>query len=670
MTEPRSQLPGLARALCLLNLEAASAALAIAYATLGDRLLSYVGTNALEREARSSVMLGIAAAMGVATLVALILGAKKHGGPRLESIALRLSPVLVFPVLPLAARWELWESRPLALLVMTGVVGLLLRSLLIVAWRQPPIFGRSEGGSMVRLAHGSRALLSKPSLDLPLATVSLAAAAYAIYFSVITVRAHWYGYTSTYDLGIEHNILWNTTHFSSPLFKCSPLRGPTGGHFSLHATFIAFALAPIYALAQRAETLLIIQAVLLAAGAIPLYLLGRSRIGGWPAALVAVCYLLYAPLHGSNLYHFHYLTLAPFFVLATAAALQSRRLILMAIFAALALSVREDIGLGLAALGAYFVLSGERPWPGAALAVSSLLFSVIMKMVLMPNEGGGASFLYMYEGIIPKGETGAGGILKTVLGNPGYLAHALLTGDRLTYLLQILVPVLFLPLRKPLTLIMLVSGFAFTLLTGRSAVANSLSPIMISFQYTAHFTPYVFVATIIGLGTMKTESLETPRSGTLSFMASLLALAVATLITSYHFGAVLQHNTAMGGFYKFAFTPTEQDRAGRIARDKVLSVIPPRVPVAASDCVVPHVSNRANAYNFSGNPFDAEYVVSAYGIPCTPSAEPILALLRGTQFGVVAFAPPYVVLKRGAPTTRNHEVMLAIRSGRPSSKGF
>jgi hypothetical protein len=40
---------------------------------------------------------------------------------------------------------------------------------------------------------------------------------------------------------------------------------------------------------------------------------------------VAVCYLLYPPLHGANLYDFHYLTFAPFFLWLTLWALDARR---------------------------------------------------------------------------------------------------------------------------------------------------------------------------------------------------------------------------------------------------------------------------------------------------------------------------------------------------------
>ena len=53
--------------------------------------------------------------------------------------------------------------------------------------------------------------------------------------------------------------------------KSSPATGPEGTHFVRHATLIAYVFAPIYALAQRAETLLVLQATLLGSAVIPLF---------------------------------------------------------------------------------------------------------------------------------------------------------------------------------------------------------------------------------------------------------------------------------------------------------------------------------------------------------------------------------------------------------------
>ena len=122
--------------------------------------------------------------------------------------------------------------------------------------------------------------------------------------------------TSSFDLGLEDNLLWNVVH-GGPFAKMSPLFGPVGSHFGFHATPFAYFIAPFYALYQHAEALLVFQAVMVGLAALPLYLFAARHIGRWPACLVALAYLLYPPVHGANLYDFHYPPLGVFFLWLT-----------------------------------------------------------------------------------------------------------------------------------------------------------------------------------------------------------------------------------------------------------------------------------------------------------------------------------------------------------------
>ena len=58
---------------------------------------------------------------------------------------------------------------------------------------------------------------------------------------------------------------------------------------------------------------------------VPLFFLAKRRLGAWVACLIATMYLLYAPLHGSNLYDFHYQPLGVFFLWLTRYFLEERR---------------------------------------------------------------------------------------------------------------------------------------------------------------------------------------------------------------------------------------------------------------------------------------------------------------------------------------------------------
>ncbi len=187
--------------------------------------------------------------------------------------------------------------------------------------------------------------------------------------------------TAAYDLGLEDNLVWNVLH-GIGFFRSTPFSGPTGSHFGNHATFFSYVIAPFYALAQGAATLLFIQSLMIGVAAIPLFLVARRHLGAWAGCLIALCYLLYPPNHGANLYEFHYIPFGAFFLWTTLYLFETHHDRWGIVFTILALSVREDIGgAGVAVLGAYLLISGERPRVGLALAI-------VGRAALLPAEDG------------------------------------------------------------------------------------------------------------------------------------------------------------------------------------------------------------------------------------------------------------------------------------------
>lgn len=130
--------------------------------------------------------------------------------------------------------------------------------------------------------------------------VTTLAALYALTFSIITIIKY-YTFNATFlDLGLQNEILWLTLHgsyFASGFSTVYPFPFDSLAQFSL---------LPIYALYPHPETLLVIQASMLGAGAIPTYLVTRRLCGqDLTATVVAVAYLLYFPLQGANMFDFH-----------------------------------------------------------------------------------------------------------------------------------------------------------------------------------------------------------------------------------------------------------------------------------------------------------------------------------------------------------------------------
>ena len=94
----------------------------------------------------------------------------------------------------------------------------------------------------------------------------------------------------------------------------------------------------------------------------------------------------------------------------------------------------------------------------------------------------------------PDGPHSYGGIIYTLATNPIYVFRTLLTEDKLRYALQIATPLAFLPLRRSYLLPALAPGFLFTLMTTAYPPTTD-----IAFQYSGHFTPYLFTASAVAL---------------------------------------------------------------------------------------------------------------------------------------------------------------------------
>lgn len=575
---------------------------------------------------------------------------------RLREIGQRLTPLLPLAIASLLFDAQLWSETRLTHLVLCALLVWLTQRSVRARALAPPLGAERGFAEWIDSAGplaSARALAGQRTL--PLLVVLAAAAGYAGWFAWVTLQAHWNGHTRAYDLAIFDNLFWNVVN-GGEFLRSTPAGGGVTSHFARHATLLAYVLAPVYALHPSASTLLVVQAALLGFAALPLYSFARVHLGRWTACGIALAFLLYPPLHGSNLYDFHFLSISPLFVFCVAHALETRSRLWLVLAVVLTLTVREDVAVAVAVLGAYHVLANRRVHAGVSLFLAGSAWFLLMKFVLMPMAAPGASYASIYQGLLPEGETGFGGVLRTLLSNPGFVLASLLTLAKLEYALLILVPLAFVPLRRPLGALFLVPGVVFTLLS------TDYGPtISITFQYTAFWSPYLFVAAVLLL---RTDSFDPP--GTPEARAArvgwLSAFALMTLLCSYQYGAIFQQSTAGGGFHEpFPFATTRLDLLQRQLRDEIMEALPPDAKVVASETVAPHVSNRANAYTLREGIRDAEYVVFALVSDTPGELEVLRPLLRSSRYGVVAANRSYALLRRGAPPTDNARVLQSLR---------
>ncbi|MSV59539.1 MAG: DUF2079 domain-containing protein, partial [Actinobacteria bacterium] len=107
--------------------------------------------------------------------------------------------------------------------------------------------------------------------------------------------------TASYDVGLYDQGIWLLSRFEAP-FVTLMGRNLMGDHASL----ILFFVVPLYWLIPGTETLLALQAVVIAAGAIPIYFFARRVLNSsFLGFLFGVVWLVNPAVNGTNMENFH-----------------------------------------------------------------------------------------------------------------------------------------------------------------------------------------------------------------------------------------------------------------------------------------------------------------------------------------------------------------------------
>lgn len=164
----------------------------------------------------------------------------------------------------------------------------------------------------------------------------------SLLYSYILIWKHNLFYTYAWDLGIYAQALKSTLNGRVMYHTPNLLINPSGNHMEIHFTPILFILLPLYALAPRAETLLVIKSFASFTSSIPLYLLSKKTMNSAKKALVVVLlYFLYPPLHGALWFDFQPQSFLPLLVFSAECAYIYKKKILWILFLVLTAMVTE-----------------------------------------------------------------------------------------------------------------------------------------------------------------------------------------------------------------------------------------------------------------------------------------------------------------------------------------
>ncbi len=374
----------------------------------------------------------------------------------------------------------------------------------------------------------------------PAVLVWLAAAAFAGGFGTTAVLRHRAFESGRFDLGNMTQAVWSTAH--GDFLSVTDVHGEQVSRVGSHFDPILALLAPLWWLWPDPELLLVVQAVAVGAGALPVFWLARKHVrSDRAAAALAVAYLLSPPVQWLTVSDFHPVALACPLLLYAWWHLDEGRLWAFALLAAAAIATKEHVGLAVAAIGVWYAVRHRAPRTGAAIAIAAGVAALAATLVVVPHFAptGASVFESRYE-------------------SPS------LGGRDLSYLASLLLPLALLPLAGPLALLAALPELGLNLLS--SAVTQT----SVKSHYAATAVPALLAATVFGVARIGAR---------FAYLAAAAALV----------GMVM-----LGPLGRIPVRADAHDAAAR----RGIALVPAGAPVSATNTLGAHLSARKRIFSF------------------------------------------------------------------------
>ena len=424
----------------------------------------------------------------------------------------------------------------------------------------------------------------------PAVVLWAAAAAFAVGFGSLSILRHLAFNTGRFDLGNMVQAVWATAH--GDVLSVTDLQGDQISRLGAHFDPILAAFAPLWWLWPDPTMLLAVQAAAIAVGAWPVFLLARKHLGSeWAGLGFGLAYLLYPPTQWLALNEFHAVALATPLLLLGFWYLDEDRLVAFAVVAALVCLTKEHMPLAIAALGVWYALARGRRRAGAAIAAAGTTVAAIAIGIVVPHfaPAGTSAFEGRYRAV----GGSPTGIVETMFTDPLRILEQAFGGHGIPYLLELLLPLLALPLLAPLAALTALPELAANLLSSTRTQTS------IHFHYTAGAIPGLMVAAVFGAAKLRA------RQGRLR--ALVTAVVVVGIVSNYILGAIPVWRAFPGG-ESLASREYEVTAHDRVA-ERALRLIPDDVVVSSTNSLGAHLSERRRVLSFPVL-LDAEWIAA------------------------------------------------------------
>lgn len=407
------------------------------------------------------------------------------------------------------------------------------------------------------------------------------ALAYAMYFAAFTVARHRAFMTQSFDLSVYIQMLWNSLH--GDLLRVTIQEGRLN-YLQHHFAPSMLLLIPLYAAWSDPQMLLVLQSIVLASGAWPIYrLANRNHPGSWRGCVFGTIYLLYPALQAANLYDFHEITIAAPLLAWTWYFAQFQKWPAFWLTAVLALGFREEVVIFTTGMGLVLAARQNTRKHGFLLVIVSLAWLCLLLLVSFYQSKYNMNAALYFRNRFDLGSDPLSA-LKGILSDPGGLFRRLASPEKIFYLFSLFAPAGFFLLFSWEALLLVLPFVGLNLLGSYPLLITPTQA-----HYNVLLVPVIVITAEIGsdrLVNWKSERSRPP------MQVRNFAVCAFILLLSFGYQLRLAH-LPLSTYFSWPQVSERHRLAERIAAS-----IPVEASLSIQDNLAPHASQRRDLFIF------------------------------------------------------------------------
>jgi uncharacterized membrane protein len=435
--------------------------------------------------------------------------------------------------------------------------------------------------------------------------VYLIALFFALLYCAISLLKHMNFQSHGWDLGIFDQHIWHLSRFQMGYNTVRLVPSLFGDHFILIFLFVA----PAFWIWSDVRMLLIVQAVAVAAGAIPIFYVVRYALKSRFCALcLATTYLLFWGTFELIFFDFHEFAFAGPILALTFLCIQREKWWGYFLTLPFLLFIKETMAFLVFFLGLYVIIFHKKWFEGVTTCLISMGWFYAVTQQIMPALSTYDSYYYFkYYSHFGKNWVDAGIYLAT---HPWMIIKSIFVPyHKAKLLFFLLAPFLFLPLIGAFAIVAIPPLFEHLL-------SNYYPHWEILRHYHFIFAPIFIFALLDAFPRLHRRLAR--RGRYMDYRKLVFALCVTILVLQVPFTFSRSAKTLFNpNFYKL---DPKMEKTGY----DIISMIPPHASVCAQDPVVPHLTHRELIFQYDGDTHGAEYVIINKFLDCYPFTNDVL----------------------------------------------